>query len=73
MKIEIEPTGDFEGVNGTRCRIWEGVSDKGVKVKLAIAFVQVATADDNSAFETELREIKSSRELVYFDNRMLFD
>lgn len=71
MKIEIEPTGDFEGVNGQRCRIWEGVTDKGVIVRLFIPLVQVATGEDNSAFEQELSEVKATRELVYFDNRIL--
>lgn len=56
MKIEIQPTGRFEGVNGQRCRVWDGVTDKGVTVEVFVKMVQ---------------EVKPERELVYFDNRIL--
>lgn len=70
MKVELEPTGTFETVNGTPTRIWKGRTDKGVEVAAYIACVRVHKDHDNSAFEAELREVKPDRQLVSFDMRM---
>lgn len=71
MQIAITPTGRFTSVEGTRCRIWTGTTDKGVPCELMIAFVQVKCDEDNAEFERALREIKAEPELVSFDYRMV--
>ena len=68
MRITIEPTGQFQSVNGQRCRIWRGVTDKGVAVDLFVPLIQVR---GNSEFERELAEVQVERELVSFDYRMV--
>lgn len=73
MKITLEATGEFEGVNGTRTRIWKGSDENGLEVIAYIAMVRVDANQDQAAFLRELSEVKVSRDLVYFDNRMLGD
>lgn len=40
-------------------RIWEGVTEKGVKVHAYIVRVAVANDQDQSQFETELQEMQT--------------
>lgn len=66
MKLELEPTGVIETVNGAPTRLWKGTSDKGVQVlcwmlvRVDIEHVPPALAED---FERELREVKPERQL----------
>jgi hypothetical protein len=71
MKINLEPTGRFEHVNGTRCRIWQGETDKGVPVTCFIPLVQVDREDDNTEFERELDEVQTERQPVVFEHRFI--
>lgn len=75
MKIELEPTGIIESVNGTPCRQWKGTSDQGVPVVAFVALIradaQHASLSQLSDFERELSEVKNDRQLVSFDNRMV--
>lgn len=76
MKITLEPTGTFEGVNGTTCRIWKGASDKGADVVAYVAMVgchKDASPEAAAEFDRELRLVKPNRDLVYIDNRLLVD
>ena len=73
MKITIEPTGHFEGVNGVRTRLWRGKTENGTEVECFIALVRARAEADNTELETALREVKGERELVYFDNRLAID
>lgn len=73
MKIEIEPTERFESVNGSRCRIWTGKTDKGVNVECFVAMVQVHKDEDQTEFQRELSEVKMVRELAHFDHRLVLE
>lgn len=75
MKIEIEPTGTIQEVNGTRCRIWEGKTDKGMPVKAWIATVSPQTHDEetNAQFARELREVKGEHRAHAYDLRLFVD
>lgn len=71
MKIEVEPTGRFTDVDGVRCRIWKGRTDKGVEVEMFVPLVQAKADVDQEEFRRELSETKVDRQLVYFDHRLL--
>lgn len=75
MKIELEPTGSFECVEGTQCRLRRGTSDKGVPVQAWIPLVRADHATSSpeqiADFERELREVKADRQLVSFDMRLV--
>lgn len=76
MKLTLEPTDKFEGVNGTRCRIWRGKTEAGVDVVAYVAAVSPQTHDEAllAVFERELKALpQPKRELVYFDLRMMID
>jgi|GEM_PF-1984296 len=73
MKIELEPTGRFEDVQGVRCRIWTGTY-QGHKIVAHIPMVGLhndAPESIHREWGRELNEIKVERQLVSFDNRML--
>lgn len=75
MKIELEPTNEFQDVNGGRTRIWKGVTDKGVPVLAWIACVSPQThdAEANEQFARELREVKSEHRAHPYDLRLFID
>jgi len=64
MKAKIESTDrivDIQAVGHpgkTKARVWEGVTDGGVRFTAYIPVVQVHRRDDNSEFERELSEHK---------------
>ena len=73
MILTLTPTGDFENVQGTPCRIWTGATASGVPVRVHVAVVQPQTHDPAllTAFEAALRAMPYRRELVSFDLRMV--
>lgn len=75
MKIELEPTGTFQDVNGVRTRIWEGKTDQGVPVKAWIAMISPQTRDEaaNALFARELREVKGELHAHAYDLRLFID
>ena len=72
MKLNLEPTGRIETVEGTPCRIWTGTTDGGVPVHAYIAVIQPQTHDPDAiaTFEAALEEVPYERHLVSFDLRM---
>jgi hypothetical protein len=56
MKITIESTTKIVTLNGIECRIWEGATERGVKLHAYIPRVAVRDDLDTSQFEAELRE-----------------
>lgn len=79
MKANIVSTDQIVDVKAighpgqTKARIWEGVTDGGVKFTAYIPIVQVDSGEDNSQFERELSEHKppESRTLRAISLRMI--
>ena len=55
MKITIESTTKIVTLNGIECRIWEGETERGVKIHCFIPLIAVRD-QDISQFEQELLE-----------------
>lgn len=58
MKVTLENTTRVVSLNGIDCRVWEGVTERGVKVHALIPRIAVHKDDDASQFEAELKEQK---------------
>ena len=56
MKITIESTTRVVTADGIPCRVWEGVSERGVKVQALIPRIAALADQDLSQFEAELQE-----------------
>lgn len=56
MKLTIESTTRIIAVNGVPARVWEGVSEKGAPVYLAVTRVAVPENADQAEFAKELQE-----------------
>lgn len=59
MKITIESTTKIVKLNGIDCRVWDGTTERGVKMHAFIPRVAVHVDDDASQFEQELLEQKA--------------
>lgn len=73
MKLTLESTTQLVEVHGIEGRVWEGVTERGVKVQAVITRIAVARADDNSQFERELveKDHKTPPEPRAFDPRLI--
>lgn len=73
MKITIESTTKIVQVNGIDCRLWEGESERGVKVEALIPRIAaLADGQDLSQFQAELKEQRApSARATAFPLRML--
>ena len=58
MKISLENTTKIVTLNGMDCRIWEGVTERGVKVVAYIPRIAAQPDQDMTQFEAELRETR---------------
>jgi hypothetical protein len=56
MKMTIESTTRIIEASGIQCRVWEGVTERGVKVQALIPRVAALKDQDLSQFEAELQE-----------------
>jgi hypothetical protein len=59
MKATLESTSKIVQVNGVPARIWEGKTESGIPFTAFVTRVMVSRNQDNSQFETELRETKA--------------
>jgi len=63
VKITIESTSSIVEIDNAQqrpalqCRVWEGVTERGVKVQVLVTRIAVNKADDVSQFEEELAEM----------------
>lgn len=72
MKITIESTTRIVNASGIDCRVWEGVTERGIKVQALIPRIAAAIGEDLSQFEAELQEQKApSAEVQAFPLRMI--
>jgi hypothetical protein len=56
MKITIESTTRIVNVDGIDCRLWEGTTERGVKIECLIPRIAARGDQDLSQFEAELKE-----------------
>ena len=56
MKITIESTTRIVQANGIDCRVWEGTTERGVKITCLIPRIAVRDGQDTRQFEAELQE-----------------
>ena len=56
MKMSIESTSQVVYVNDIVCRVWEGITERGIRVTALIPRVAVKDNQDASQFEAELIE-----------------
>lgn len=72
MKITIESTTRIVNASGIDCRVWEGVTERGVKVQVLIPRIAAAIGEDLTQFEAELKEQRApSAEVQAFPLRMI--
>jgi len=77
MKITIESTTKIVHIGFGQgqymeARVWEGVTERGVKVQCLIPRIAVALGEDYSQFEAELQEQRApSAEVSAFPLRMV--
>jgi hypothetical protein len=56
MKMTIESTTRMVEASGVECRVWEGTTERGVKVQVLIPRIAALASEDLSQFEAELKE-----------------
>lgn len=56
MKIVIEATDKLTAIDGVPVRLWEGITENGVKCKVFVHRVAVHNDEDPQQFERELVE-----------------
>ena len=72
MKITIESTTKIVNADGIDCRIWEGETERGVKVQCLIPRIAAWVGEDLAQFEAELREQRPpSAEVEVWPLRMI--
>ena len=71
MKMTIESTTRVVKANGVDCRVWEGVTERGIKVQALIPRVAAMADQDLSQFEAELSETRPPSGAAYFPLRMI--
>lgn len=73
MKATIESTDRIITHRGVEARVWEGVTESGVRFQALIARIAVRVDADNSQFQRELQEHKPPPESNAFDLRFFID
>lgn len=72
MKITIESTTKIVNANGVDCRVWEGITERGIRVQCLIPRIAALADQDLSQFEAELKEQRApSAEVEAFPLRMI--
>jgi len=56
MQIEITATDQLTTLDGISCRVWEGVTARGVRCKVFVHRIAVHEGEDSAQFDAELRE-----------------
>jgi len=64
MKLTIESTTQIVNADGIDCRVWEGVTERGVKVVCLIPRIAVQNGQDHAQFEAELKEMRAPTAMV---------
>lgn len=59
MKLTIESTEQIVDLESGSARVWNGVTESGIKCAVLVYGVIVHIQDDNTQFEKELQEVES--------------
>jgi hypothetical protein len=64
MKLTLESTTKIVSVSAAgglsiECRVWEGITERGVKVQCLIPRIAVKLGEDMAQFEAELKEMRA--------------
>ena len=70
LKIQITATENITDINGVPVRLWEGVTERGIKCKVFVHRIAVHPDEDAGPFDEELREMAPPT--VKVDLRHLF-
>lgn len=72
MKVTLESTDKIVHINGVPARVWEGVTERGIRMHAFITRVAVDKISDVSEFERDLQEHSApSKELEAIPLRMV--
>ncbi len=72
MKITIWATTKIVKADGIDCRVWEGVTERGVEISCLIPRIAVKHGQDTEQFEAELEEQRApSAEIEAWPLRMV--
>lgn len=72
MKAQLESTSKIITVNGIEARVWEGLTENGIRFHAFIVRVGVEKTSDLSQFEAELKETRPpSPEVAAYPARMI--
>jgi hypothetical protein len=67
MRLTIDSTDMLTYHNGTRVRVWKGMTDTGTPVCVFVAGIAVETKNDQGQFQAELRETEAPLEVHSID------
>jgi hypothetical protein len=56
MRVQLHSTDTITNINGVPARVWEGVTENGIRCHAFITRIAVGKDDDASEFELELKE-----------------
>ncbi len=65
MKIIIQSTDKLTTMDGVPVRVWNGVTERGVRCFVFVHRLAVAADQDTAAFEAELKEQKEPIEITH--------
>ena len=63
MEIRMTPTPTLTKINGCWCRVWEGVTGKGVKCFVFVNTISAMRSDDLTEMDKELVELGVPQEI----------
>lgn len=56
MQLTITPTNEFASADGVPMRVWQGVSDRGIRCLVLVRRIAIEEGEDTAEFERELIE-----------------
>ncbi len=68
MKLTLESTPTITTIDGVPVRLWEGVTQDGIPVKVFIHRIAVASDQDHAAFERELKDMGQPYEIRFLED-----
>jgi hypothetical protein len=72
MKMTIESTEMITEIAGVSCRVWRGVTERGIACDLAIPIIRVREEADRTDFEQQLRALPAPSDAVVVNMRQVW-